>query len=83
MLMDFTEQIVASTKTKCDGCDAELGGSYPTKKGIIHAAAPDGQDQQGYDKMKNLHFCNAKCAKSYFGKMDKSGESTQKGAAAL
>lgn len=67
-IVDFTEQIKASTSTKCDGCDAALGTSYPNKKGVIHMSMPDGQDEQGYDKNKNLHFCKADCVKAFLNK---------------
>lgn len=68
ILADFTEQIKATTSTKCDGCGAVLGSSYPNKKGVINMNMPDGEDEQGYSKSKNMHFCGAACVKNFFNK---------------
>ena len=70
-LADFTEQIKASTSTTCDGCGAKLGTSYANKKGVVHMNMPDGQDEQGYDKSANLHFCGADCVQSFLDKKKK------------
>jgi hypothetical protein len=70
-LADFTEQIKASTSTTCDGCGAKLGQSYANKKGVVHMNMPDGQDDHGYDKSANLHFCNAACVKSFIDQKTK------------
>jgi hypothetical protein len=68
LLADFTAEIQASTSTTCDGCGAKLGTSYATKKGVVHMNMPSGQDEQGYDKSDNLHFCNADCVGTFLKK---------------
>jgi hypothetical protein len=51
----------ASVKTKCDGCSATLGESYPNKRGSISLNLSDGKDGDGYDKYGRYDFCGESC----------------------
>jgi hypothetical protein len=66
--VDFSEEIQGSMHVQCDACKAKLGETYARHKDAISLTLKGEKDDQGYDSIKNHHFCNEGCLRGFLNK---------------